>query len=46
MDKKYELTDETITIDGTKVLHRIKAIKDFGCVKACIFLVMKNITKH
>ena len=34
MDKKYELTNETITINKTKVLHRIRAIKDFGNVKS------------
>ena len=33
MEKKYELTDETIEHYGT-VLHRIKALKDFGDVKA------------
>ena len=32
MDKKYELTNETINYDG-RILHRIKAIKDFGNVK-------------
>ncbi|WP_273721794.1 dATP/dGTP diphosphohydrolase domain-containing protein [Bartonella sp. ML71XJBT] len=31
--KKYELTDETIEVDG-KTLHRIRALKDFGDVKA------------
>ena len=30
--RKYELTDETIEIDG-KILHRIKALRDFGDVK-------------
>ena len=33
MNKKYELTNETIEHHGT-VLHRIKALKDFGDVKA------------
>lgn len=33
MEKKYELTDETIKIDGT-TLYRIRALKDFGDVKA------------
>lgn len=33
MEKKYMLTDETRTIKG-KILHRIKALKDFGNVKA------------
>ena len=33
MNKKYELTDETINHYGT-VLHRIKALKDFSIVKA------------
>ena len=32
MKRKYELTDETIQING-KTLHRIKALKDFGDVK-------------
>lgn len=32
MTKKYELTDETIIVDG-KILHRIKALADFGGVK-------------
>ena len=32
MDKKYELTDKTLEIDG-HTLHRIKALKDFGDVK-------------
>ena len=27
-EKKYELTDETIDVDG-QILHRIKAVKDF-----------------
>ncbi len=31
--KKYELTNETINIENKK-LFRIKALKDFGCVKA------------
>lgn len=30
-NKKYELTDETIIIDG-KTLHRIKALRSFGSV--------------
>ena len=30
--KKYELTEETITVSG-KTLHRIKAVRDFGSVK-------------
>lgn len=40
MEKKYELTEETMTItvdrcEGSKVvLHRIKALKDFGSTKA------------
>lgn len=33
MEKKYELTDETIQI-AEKTLHRIKALRDFGNVKA------------
>ncbi len=33
MKKKYELTDETIEIMG-KNLHRIRALRDFGNVKA------------
>ena len=33
MEKKYMLTDETRTIKG-KILHRIKALKDFDHVKA------------
>ena len=33
MEKKYMLTDETTTIKG-RTLHRIKALKDFGEVKA------------
>ena len=32
MNKKYELTDEAIEVDG-HTLHRIKALKDFGDVK-------------
>ena len=32
MEKKYELTDETIKWYG-KTLHRIKALKDFGNIK-------------
>ena len=30
--KKYELTDETIIVDG-RILHRIKALDDFGDVR-------------
>ena len=33
MQKKYELTDETINI-GNVTLHRIRAVRDFGDVKA------------
>ncbi|WP_273721816.1 MULTISPECIES: hypothetical protein [unclassified Bartonella] len=33
MEKKYELTDETIEV-GRKTLRRIRALKDFGDVKA------------
>lgn len=33
MEKKYELTDETIKV-GCHVLHRIRAVRDFGDVKA------------
>lgn len=33
MEHKYELTDEKIEIDG-KTLHRIKAVRNFGNVKA------------
>ncbi|EJF84065.1 hypothetical protein MCU_00733 [Bartonella elizabethae Re6043vi] len=32
MEKKYELTDETIEVDG-HTLHRIRALKDFGDLK-------------
>ena len=32
MEKKYELTNETIEFGG-KILHRIKALKDFNDVK-------------
>ena len=32
MEKKYELTEETLAVDG-HVLHRIKALLDFGNVK-------------
>lgn len=32
MEKKYELTEETLAVDG-HVLHRIKALRDFGNVK-------------
>ena len=31
MNKKYELTDETIKIDG-HILHRIKALKDLTII--------------
>ena len=31
-ERKYEFTEETITTDGT-VLHRIRAIRNFGNVK-------------
>lgn len=31
--KKYELTEETVTVSG-KTLHRIRAVRDFGSVKA------------
>ncbi|WP_144755885.1 hypothetical protein [Bartonella saheliensis] len=34
MEKKYELTDETIEVDGYINLFRIRALKDFGDVKA------------
>ena len=33
MEKKYEFTGKTIKVSG-KVLHRIKAVRDFGIVKA------------
>ncbi|WP_396583953.1 hypothetical protein [Bartonella grahamii] len=33
MEKKYELTDETTEVDG-KTLHRIRALRDFGGIKA------------
>ena len=33
MDKKYELTEDTITCCG-RTLHRVRAIKSFGGVKA------------
>ena len=33
MNKKYELTAETIEIDG-RILHRIRALRDFSDVKA------------
>lgn len=33
MDKKYELTNETREFKG-RVLHRIRALKDFGGVRA------------
>lgn len=32
MKKKYILTEETIEIHG-HIMHRIKAIRDFGCIK-------------
>ena len=32
MDKKFELTDETIVVDG-RTLHRIKSLKNFNDVK-------------
>ena len=32
--KKYELTEETIKINDNQTLYRIKALKDFGDVKA------------
>lgn len=32
--KKYKLTSETITLPNGTVLHRIKALRDFGDVKA------------
>ncbi|WP_406604286.1 hypothetical protein [Bartonella gliris] len=32
MEKKYELTDETIEVDG-KTLHRIRALRDFSDVE-------------
>ena len=32
--KKYELTEETIKINENKTLYRIKALEDFGDVKA------------
>ena len=32
MEKKYELTEVTVTY-GKAILHRIKALKDFGNVK-------------
>ena len=31
--KKYELTDETLNYNGY-ILHRIKAVRDFGLVRA------------
>lgn len=33
MEKKYELTDTTINVDG-RILHRIEALRDFSDVKA------------
>ena len=32
--KKYELTEETITLFKDYMLHRIKALRDFGSIKA------------
>ena len=32
MEKKYKLTDETITF-GFKTLHRIEALRSFGNVR-------------
>ena len=32
MDKKYELTSETVNVNG-HILHRIKALRDFSNVK-------------
>ena len=32
--KKYELTEEKITLNENQTLYRIKALKDFGDVKA------------
>ena len=32
--KKYELTEEKITLDENKTLYRIEALRDFGYVKA------------
>ena len=32
MDKKYELTDDTIEVDGS-TLYRIRAVRDFGLVR-------------
>lgn len=34
--KKYELTDETIEVEGVK-LHRVKALIDFAKVKAEVY---------
>ena len=31
---KYELTDDTVTLADGTVLHRIKALRDFGFVTA------------
>jgi len=33
MNRKYELTSETKEVDGA-ILHRIRALRDFGNVKA------------
>ena len=33
MEKKYILTDDVIDFNG-HTLHRIKAVRDFDCVKA------------
>ncbi|WP_245257372.1 hypothetical protein [Bartonella vinsonii] len=32
MEPKYELTDETIEVEGI-TLHRIRALRDFGKIK-------------
>ena len=32
MEKKYKLTDETISVDG-RTLYRIEVLRDFGDVK-------------
>ncbi|WP_273788992.1 hypothetical protein [Bartonella sp. ML70XJBT] len=34
MEKKYELTDETIWIYGNKLTYRIRALRDFAYIKA------------
>ena len=33
MNKKYEILNEQIEFEG-RILHRIRAIRDFGCAKA------------